>query len=85
MIQAFLMNTSQEALADRIGSGCMIGGFEYLDATCLRHPVETGFKFAVIITNEVFRCVSIRGGFSELLRDPGIGRGACHADMDHFP
>ena len=35
MIEAFLPDAPQEALADRIGSGCVIQGLQHLDATGL--------------------------------------------------
>jgi len=84
LIQAFLSGTPQEALADGIGSWGVIGRFEYLDATCRRHPSEAGPKFVIVITYQVLRCVSIWGGFSQLLRHPGIRRGARHAHVDHL-
>ena len=41
VIKAFLPHTSQEAFADRIGSGSMNGRFENLDGTRGRHPSKT--------------------------------------------
>ncbi len=82
MIQAFLTNTSQEAFTDGIGSGSVNGGFEQLDATGRRHASKARPEFAVIITNQIFRRLPIRGRFSELLGHPGIRRRSCHADMD---
>ena len=83
MVEAFLPHTPQEALTDRIGSGSVIRSLENLDATCRRHPDETGSKLAVVIMNQILGCLPIRGGFSQLLGHPGIGRRSCHADMDH--
>jgi hypothetical protein len=85
VVQAFLPHTSQEAFADRIGSWCMNGRCENLYRTRGRHPSKTGSKFVIVITNQVLGCLPIRGGFSELLRHPGIGRRPCHADVDHLP
>src|SRR5947209_19257423 len=44
---------------------------------------ERGPEFAIVITNEIFRRLPIGGGFSQLLRHPGISRRARHAHMDH--
>src|SRR6266702_5824635 len=77
------MASSQEAFADRIGSRCVIGCVENLNCTGCRHMSEAGPKFAVVITNQILRILSKRGGFSKLLGHPGIGRGSSDADMDH--
>ena len=84
VIEAFLPHAPHEALADRIGSGCMIRRFQYLDAASCGHVGETGPKFAIVITNEIFRCLSIGGGFSQLLGHPRIGRRACHSNVNHL-
>jgi hypothetical protein len=70
VVQAFLSHAPQEALTDRIGSGSVIGGFEKLDATGLRHSAETGSKLAVVITDQVLRCLPIGGGFAERYGPP---------------
>ena len=85
MVQTFLPHTPGEALTDGIGAWSVIWGFEQLDVTARRHPVETGSKLAVVIMNQILGCLPIRGGFSQLLGHPGIGRRSCHADMDHLP
>ena len=85
MVQTLLAHTPHEPLTDRIRSGSMIGRFEHLDVTCPRHTSKEGPKFAIVITNQVLWRLPIRGRFPEVLRHPGIGRRACHADMDHFP
>jgi len=82
VIEAFLPHTPQESLTDGIGSRRVIGSFENLDATCPRHTSKARPKFAIVITNQVLWCLPIRGRFSELLGYPGLGRRACHADMD---
>ncbi len=84
VVQAFLSHTSQEALADRIGSRSVIGRLEKLDATGRRHSEETGSKLAVVITNQVLRHLPIRSRFPQLLRHPGIGRRSCDAHVDHL-
>ncbi len=82
MVEAFLPHAPQKAFADGVGSWGMNRRFEDLDATCPRHPSKAGPKFAVVITNQIFRCLSIWGRFSQLLRHPGIGRGSRDSDMD---
>ena len=83
MVEAFLSDAPQEALADRIGSGCMNRRLENLNATGCRHASKARPEFVIVITNQVLGCLSIGRGFSQLLRHPGIGRRACHSDMDH--
>jgi hypothetical protein len=83
VVEAFLSHTSQEAFADRIRSGSMIGRVEYLYSTRCRYTSETGPKFAIVITHQIFRCLPIGSGFAQLLRHPGIGRGSRDSDMDY--
>ena len=83
VVKAFLSHTSQEALADRIGSGSVIRGVENLNRTRCRHPGETGPKFAIVIADQKSGCLPIWRGFSQLLCDPRIGRRARHAHVDH--
>src|SRR5947209_1938351 len=85
MVKAFLPHTSQESLTDSIGSRRMIGGFENLDTTCPRHPSKARPELAIVITYQILWRLPIRGGFSQLLGHPGIGRRASHADLDHLP
>ena len=61
VIEAFLPHAPHEALADRIGSGCMIGRFPYLDAAGCGHARETGPQCVVVLANQVLGCVPIRG------------------------
>jgi hypothetical protein len=84
MIQAFLSDAPQEALTDRIGSGRMNRRFQDLDAAGCGHTSEARPKFGIVIPNQVLWRLSIRGGFSQLLRHPGIGRRARYAHMDHL-
>jgi len=85
MVKACLPHTPQETLTDRIGSGSMIRRFEYLNSTCRRHSGKTRPKFAIVITDQILWCLPIWGGFTQLLRYPGIGRRSYHSDMDHPP
>ena len=63
VIEAFLSHTSQEALADGIGSGCMNRRFEDLDRARFRHTSKARPKLAIIITNQILRPLPIRGCF----------------------
>jgi len=83
VVEAFLPHTPHEAFADRIGAWRMRGRVENLDATCPRHPSKARPEFAIVITNQVLRCLAKGGGFSQVLGHPGISRRSCHADMDH--
>ena len=82
VVQAFLSDAPQKAFANGIGSWRMNRRFEQLDATGCRHPSKAGPKFAVVITYQILGCLSIGGGFSQLLGHPGIGRRASDADVD---
>ena len=84
VVEALLSYTSQEAFADCIGSGSVRGCVENLNSTGCRHTSETGAKFAVVITHQILRGLSKRGGFSKLLCSPSVGRISCDADVDHF-
>ena len=83
MVQAFLSDTPQEAFADGIGSWCMNRRFEDLDRARFRHTSKARPKLALIITNQILRCLPIRRGFSKLLRHPGIGGRSCHSHVDY--
>ena len=84
VVQAFLPHAPQEALADGIGSGCMNRRFEDLDRARFRHTSKTRSKLAIVIPNQIFWRLPIRGRFSQLLRDPGIGRGSCDSHVNHL-
>jgi hypothetical protein len=84
VVQAFLSDAPHEAFAGRISSGCMDRRFEYLNRTRARHMSKARPIFVIVISNQIFRCLSIRRSFSQLLCRPGIGRRACHAHMDHL-
>ena len=84
MVEAFLSDTPQEALADGIDSGCMNRRFEYLDCTSGRHAGKARPVFVIVITNQILGCLSIRGRFSQLLPDPRIGWRACYAHVDYL-
>jgi hypothetical protein len=74
VVKAFLSDTSGEAFADRIDAWCMKGRFEDLNGTRCRHPSKIWSKCAIMIAHQILRRLPIRGGFSEVLRNSGIGR-----------
>ncbi len=82
MVQAFLPHISQKAFTDSIGSWGMNRRFEDLDCARFRYTSKTRPELAIVITNQILRRLPIRRRFSQLLCRPGIGRRACHANMD---
>jgi hypothetical protein len=83
VVKAFLSHAPQKAFADRIGTGSVIRRSEHFNGTRRCHSGETGPKLAIVIKDQIFRCLPMRGSFSQLLRDPGIGWRPDHADMDY--
>jgi hypothetical protein len=83
VVKTFLSYAPHEALTDCIGSRSAIGCFENLYGARCSHPSEARPKFAIVITNEVLRCLPIGSGFPKLLRHPSVGRGSGNADMNH--
>jgi hypothetical protein len=84
MIEALATHASEKAFTSRIRSRGLIGYFENLDATRVRNTSEVYPKLTIVITKKILWSLSIGRGFSQLLRDPGVARRACDADMDHF-
>lgn len=85
MVQAFLSHTSQEALADRIGTWGLNRRLEQLDATGDRHTSKASPKLTVVISYQVLWRLPIRSRFPELLGHPSIGRRSCHPHVKHLP
>jgi hypothetical protein len=85
MIQAFLSDAPQETLTDGIGSWRVNRRFEQLDTARFRHSSKARPKFAVVIPDQILWRLSIWGGFSQLLRHPGIRRRSGYAHVDHLP
>ena len=83
VVETCLSHTSQEAFTNRIGSGSVKRYVKNLNRTGYRHPSETGPKFAIVIADQILRCLPKGRGFSELLGHPGISRGTSDADMDY--
>jgi hypothetical protein len=84
MVKAFLPDTPQEALADRISSWGMNWRFDDLDRARFRYPSKARPELAIVIPNQVLGGEPIRGRFPQLLSHPGIGRRACHTHVDHL-
>ena len=82
MIQAFSPHASQKAFAESIGLRRPVRRSKHLDATCCRYARKTRPEFAIIIPNQVSRPFSKRSCLPQVLRDPGIGGGSCHIDVD---
>jgi hypothetical protein len=70
VVEAFLPHTPGEALTDCIGSGSVIRNLEDFNGTRRRYPDETGSKLAVVITEQILRCLSIRGSFPKRYAPP---------------
>ena len=85
MIQAFSSHAPQEAFTDSIRSWRPVRSPKHLNATYCCHPRKTRSELAIIIPNQVFWSFSIGSRLSQLLRDPEIGRSACHIHMDDPP
>jgi len=84
MVEAFLPHTPQKAFADGVGSWCMNRRFEDLDSARFRYSSKARPELAIVITDQALWCLPIRGRFSQLLGNPGIGRRACHATWITF-
>ena len=85
MIETLSPHTPQKPFTDRIGPWRMVRRFEHLDAAGCGHASEIGSKFAIPISDEIFRRLSIGGYLSQLLGSPGIGRRPCDTHMNDSP
>ena len=65
VIEALATYTAQEALTDGIGARGVIRGYEHINTTGLGNSREGHAKFAIVITDEIFRSHAIRGGFAK--------------------
>jgi hypothetical protein len=82
VIETLVTHAAHKPFTDGVGPWCVIWRFEYLDAAGCSHARETGSKFAITITNEILRRLSIGGCLSQLLCSPGIGRRASDTYID---
>jgi hypothetical protein len=85
MIQAFSSHAPQKAFAHGICLRRPIGRAKDFDVTCRGHVCKTLPEFAVIIPDQIFWRISIGSCFSQLLRNPGIGRRSGHIHVNHLP
>ena len=85
VIQALPADTAEEALAARIGSGGTDRSLENCDASRCGNASQLGTVRAVVIAHAGARCLSKRGGFTEVLGDPFVGRMPGHPDVDNSP
>ena len=74
MIQAFASHAPNEALANRIGLGCLHWGFKHLYLTVLGDSGKTPPLLLVIISDQKSRSLRIGRGFPDLLGNPHIAR-----------
>jgi hypothetical protein len=82
VIETLSPHTAQEALTDGIGAFRVIRCFENRDAAGCGHTSKAGTKFAITITKEILRPLSIGSRFPQLLCGPGVGRRASDPHMD---
>jgi hypothetical protein len=70
MVEAFLSDAPQEALADRISSWGMIRYFQNLNGTGCRHTSKARPEFAIVITNQISGREPIGSRFSQRYAPP---------------
>jgi hypothetical protein len=85
VIEALSPHAAHKPFTDGIGSRCLIGRFQDLDAAGCGHASETGSKLVITITDEVLRSHPIGRGLPQLLRGPSIGGRSCDVDVNHSP
>jgi hypothetical protein len=84
MVETLAPHTSEKPFTDGICSWGLIGYFENLNSTYVHNTGEVHPELAIVITNEILRSLSKRGGFSQLLGDPHIAGRPRHTYVDHF-
>ncbi len=65
VVKALSPHTPQETFTDGIGLWGVIGRFKHLDTARSCNSSETGTKLTIIITDEIFRRVSIGSRLSQ--------------------
>jgi hypothetical protein len=83
VVQTLAAKAAKKPFADRIGPRSLEEGAEYVDPAPDRHWCEDRPECCVIVADEIGGTLVERGGFTELLGDPGIGRMSRRAHMDH--
>jgi len=82
VIQTLAPHAAKEAFTDGIGPWRVIGRLQDLDAAGGGYTSKTGTKFAITITDKIFRPLSIGSRFPQLLCRPGVGRRASDPHVD---
>src|SRR5690242_4127310 len=72
VIQAFTPHTQEKAFTHGIGLRGSVRRSKLLDTTRCCYTRTTRPEFAIIIPNQLFRRVSIRSRFPQLLRHPQL-------------
>ena len=85
VIKTLAPHASEKSFTSRIRSRGVIRDVEHLDMIRVRNTGETHPKLAIVVTDEILWPLAKGGGFSQLLRDPGVCRIPCDADMNHSP
>jgi hypothetical protein len=70
MVETFLPYAPQEPFTDGIGSWRVNMRFKDLDTARFRHTSKARPKLAIMITNQILRCLPKRGGFSQRYGPP---------------
>ena len=85
MIQAFSSHAPQKAFADGISSRRPIRRSKHLISLVVATACKMLPECAVIIPDQIFWRRAIWSCFSQLVRNPGIGRRSCHIHVNHLP
>jgi hypothetical protein len=85
VIKTLAPHASEKSFTGRIRSRGVIRDVEHLDMTRVRNTGEAHPKLTIVVTDEILWPLAKGGGFSQLLRDPGVCRRSCDADMNHSP
>ena len=81
VVKAFPFHTANIPLADSIRSRCSVGCLQLLNTGAPGDRSELSTVLFVTVANEIFGALTPGSGFPELLRYPGIRRGARHSGM----
>ena len=85
VIKAFAPDAAQQSFTDGVRPWCSDRRAQHLNPASDRYGVEMRTVLRVVVADQV------RGRFAEgrrlpeLLRNPGVGRGLRHADVDDAP
>jgi hypothetical protein len=85
MVQALTAERTDEPLTDCIGTRRTERGFNDLNPAASSHRGKMLPILLVVVSDEVLGATTKRRGFTLLLGNPGIGRVARYAQMNHPP